>query len=105
MSKSNDNIPADEVLLAEAIAAARARGLTGTTGALYRNAIGRQLVNPRSAVACCALGAIRLLPQRSRYAPLHGVVSGNDTHYEWDPDQPDAGESLGWAFRCAMEDA
>ena len=41
--KSNDNIPEDEMLLAEAIAAAKARGLGWTEGAYFRDRGGNGL--------------------------------------------------------------
>lgn len=105
--KANDkDVPEDEMLLAEAIAAAKSRGLQHVTGQSFRtDYIGGPLV------ACCALGAISLaghLPEDEAIAcaphrhDLIGVTSGNDMDYEWGCGDLDLGESLGWAFRCAM---
>jgi hypothetical protein len=97
--KANDSIPRDEMLLAEALAAARARGLGHVTG---------QRFWPFSCApkACCAEGALELagvIPTVGR-APEHlsSVWVGNDDDNVWEYGS-DNGESLGWAFRCAME--
>lgn len=112
MSKANDNIPADEMLLAEAIAAAMSRGLKWTEGAAFRDAQGYR-TTPDHAVECCALGAIHFAGRISAGAAMYpsdelgqlrSVYLGNDLAV-WDFTNTDAGESIGWAFRCAMEDA
>lgn len=100
--KSNDNIPADEMLLAEAIAAARARGL--------KHAVGQRFIpssmHPETAEACCVLGALQLAGCIDDLAPidLMDAWRGNDDIYEsgWPNYAADNGASLGWAFRCAM---
>jgi hypothetical protein len=107
--KSNDNIPADEMLLAEAIAAAKARGMGWCAGTPFmRDGSGAY---PHNANACCALGALHfaghvpiechaiVVPQS-----LGGVSWGNDLNWNW-RQGADHGESLGWAFRCAMEES
>ena len=103
-------IPADEMLLAEAIAAARARGLSWCAGRAFLG--GSDSRSPRGAVACCAVGAL-VLAKRTRLArnkqyssdPKFSAVScGNDLAMYWSGLVPDNGESLGWAFRCAMQD-
>lgn len=113
--KSNDNgVPRDELLLAEAIAAAEANGLRHTTHALFRSRIGTELNGPfrhapASATRCCAYGALiaaGVVPgtfiNRPRY--LDEIALGNDYgEPTWYGDKRnDNGESLGWAFRCAM---
>lgn len=50
MEKSNDNIPADEMLLAETLAAAKAGGFRRTTG----------YVGSRAEGCCCAIGGLLL---------------------------------------------
>ena len=116
--KANDNIPEDEMLLAEAIAAAKARGLGWIRHAMYhdrdgcdfpvgRSARGWQM--PRRAVtACCALGALVIAGRRRLDASFEAAITrGNDfdwheaVMHSWDATDC-AGESLGWAFRCAM---
>ena len=98
-NKSNDSIPRDEALLAEAIAAAKGRGLAHVVG---------QRFWPSSCApkACCAEGALELagiIPAIGRVTEdLSSVWVGNDDDQTWEYGS-DHGESLGWAFRCAME--
>lgn len=110
MTKSNDDIPADELLLAEAIAAAKARGLGFTTGGPFKDANDWCTPWPDSALKCCALGALEVAGA-IKDATLYGdgappafrmVHIGNDRDDAWTESKPDHGESLGWAFRCAM---
>lgn len=110
MSKSNDKIPRDEMLLAEAIAAAKARGLKFTAYQPFRN--GDDLAcEPRDAVSVCALGALyfagRLSARETHHdhvpKRLSDVSTGNDRTYAWSF-EPENGESLGWAFRCFFEE-
>lgn len=106
--KSNDEIPADEMLLAEAIAAAKARDLGWCKETPFADANGYGCLSDK-AVTCCALGALhfagradmnsRLYYSRGRLAD---VSEGNDLDGEWQPTKTDRGGSLGWAFRCAM---
>src|ERR1044071_7703505 len=56
--KSNDKIPADEMLLAEAIAAAESAGLTGCAGAPFLHDVEGRLIK------CCAVGALALIATR-----------------------------------------
>jgi hypothetical protein len=98
---ANDDIPEDEALLAEAIAAAKARNLGHSTWRAF-------VPDQENAVACCAVGAL-VLAGKTTLAPekqfssdqsLWGVTMGNDFRGEWTRDLADHGESLGWAFRC-----
>ncbi len=117
--KANDNIPADEMLLAEAIAAAKANGLGWCRGFPFLNESRKERTTPEQARHVCALGALHIagkldmvgdgnwFPYGRLTSPrpeLRGVLHGNDNDdrdWEWDIDG-DNGESLGWAFRCAM---
>lgn len=102
--KANDDIPEDEMLLAEAIAAASDRGMKWTSGLAFVPP------NQDEAVMCCAVGALVLagktaLTHGSQYSSnpsLWGVTHGNDMSRTWRQTPRDDGESLGWAFRCAM---
>lgn len=65
-------VPKDEYDLACAVAEAKSRGLTGTTGMFYRDAEGvgfASLISwngsERTPVACCALGAVALCKNES----------------------------------------
>jgi hypothetical protein len=104
--KSNDNIPRDEMMLAEAIAATKARNLAWCEGAIFeRN--GEDLErSSRGATHCCAVGALLLAGHRFVSYRESEIANGNDaTRWMVDSDDYlDTGESLGWAFRCAMED-
>jgi hypothetical protein len=93
--KSNDQIPADEMLLAEAIAAARANNLSWCEGRpfVYYNNV---------PVACCVNGALQLAGREAPAAAWIGNDSGNEPL--WGASERDDGISLGNAFRCAMED-
>ena len=124
--KANDNIPADEMLLAEAIAAAKARGLGWCSGRPFKSErdkyggpdVGEdiiKLVDTGEIKSCCAMGALalagRITIRQSFYDnggvtppdELANVYYGNDRpdFLPWGCDD-DNGESLGWAFRCAM---
>jgi len=112
--KSNDDIPADEMLLAEALAAAKAgRKKWGRDYPFLTK--DRTPTQPGRAYAVCALGALHLsgavkltrLPSGyfSLFSPvgdLEAMINGNDTEGPWLWGDDDRGESLGWAFRCAM---
>lgn len=106
--KSNDQIPEDEMLLAEALAAAKARGLGWHKGADYLNSDGTASLGRNHApVACCARGALRIARPRTNFylGAYENVPDGNDRPKTagWSiGDREDRGESLGWAFRCAM---
>ncbi len=91
--KANDDIPADEMLLAIAIAAARSRGLTATRGAAFRDSAGR-LAWEGDAVACCASGALVLACVGSP----PGVAHGND----WDGRTSRPGEHVNPGFDMGM---
>jgi hypothetical protein len=113
--KANDSIPYDEMLLAEAIAAAKSRGLGWASHRAFVDASGAPVTRSK-ATACCALGGLALagrLSDRIASASQGQVVPtldistthvfrGNDTPDRWMPHLLDVGESLGWAFRCAM---
>src|SRR5687768_6959004 len=71
MKKADDRIPADEMLLAEAIAAASAKGLGWCAGRPFKSdpeAVGGpsmsddiiSLVDSGDIKACCAMGALAL---------------------------------------------
>jgi hypothetical protein len=101
-----NKIPEDEMLLAEAIAAAKARGMKHTTGAWFRDS-DNFTTTRRNAVSCCALGALvlagRIRFERVPVGKFIGVAFGNDIESMWSAlDNKDDGESLGWAFRQAM---
>ena len=112
--KSNDSIPADEMLLAEAYAAARARRLAWCKERAFAKPSGIDwdpLISckPREATHACALGALDragALKLRGHLyfvtGPFAGVTEGNDLDVSWSESPDDAGASLGWAFRCAM---
>ncbi len=104
---SRKKIPADEMLLAEAIAAAKARGLKWTEGSWFRDDYGIETTR-QDAAFCCALGALGVAGRvRIGHVPLSSkfgnVAYGNDTEIAWSSG-PDRGESLGWAYRQAMQD-
>lgn len=109
--KANDNIPAGEMLLARAVAGARSRGLGWTDFYMFRNATDDPLLAdtrriPKGAAKCCAYGALKIVgaaPRRYLERPisLHNVAEGNDCGETWSSGD-DLGESLGWAYRCAM---
>jgi hypothetical protein len=104
--KSNDQIPADEMLLAEAIAAAKANRLGWIGGSRFYP----ETQNPHTAVRCCVEGALviagRIKPN-DYFGPTHlnRAYIGNDCPGQWSLPDVDRGESLGWAFRCAMEES
>ena len=125
MKKSNDKIPADEMLLARAIAEAKARGLKGCRISPFRF---DGYTPDAKLVACCAIGGVALAASRGKTvsreriddaysvsAPVLRaaglsevrVWTGNDSEL-WD-DGPGnlpgtKGEDFGYAFRCAMEE-
>ncbi len=109
--KSSDSIPSDEMLLAEACAAAKARGLDWIEGALFLDENGWG-TGPQDAVSCCALGALvvaeRITMAAARnaenfaYGRFGFAPSGNDDTHWMEGEGADKGESLGWAFRCFM---
>lgn len=117
---TNDEIPEDEMLLAEMIAAAESRGLTHCTGAFFRDNKGKYLMEAEApeAVSCCAAGAIRLLGEpQSPWSRLYvnGVVldmealsQGNDCWHQPGPisnlnrGANEQAYFLGYAFGAAM---
>lgn len=117
--KANDSIPADEMLLAEAIAAASALKLRHCIGTAFLPSDINGRFDVATTGACCAIGAIALAVgdvKRSPYTVAREVLTdrrigkevdcvydGNDDD-EWGSPPMDSGESLGWAYRCAMED-
>ena len=109
--KSNDKIPHDEMLLAEAIAAAKARNMAWTSGYIFLDENKNDLYRSGEGAAfCCAIGGLLLAGVDPTESGLYedDVGNGNDESSKWMEDEPnatDCGESLGWAFRCAMEDS
>ena len=109
--RSNDKIPEDEMLLAEACAAAKAKGLAWCLDVPFRDARGMR-TTPDKARQCCALGALHfagVVDMTGRQTvglegPLSKVIFGNDggETMPWTPSNRDDGESLGHAFRCFM---
>jgi len=120
---SKKKVPHDEMLLAEAIAEAKARNLKSATGAPYRNAAGNGYCSPlQETTACCAVGGVAFLDPKlekdedaylaaARVFNREGfrrwntmnVYSGNDNETTWTPGRHDGGESFGWAFRNALD--
>lgn len=105
--KANDNIPADEMLLAEMIAAASALGLVGGKGANFRRFVddGTARCNGLwfpGATECCAAGALELLHKNTGIGG--DVVKGNDgSEYSFFDDSIDGvAWNLGAAFNQAM---
>lgn len=107
---SNDNIPEDEMMLAETLAAVNDRGLGWCAGSCFQ--VGRVMLDPANrdrADRCCALGAMVIAGvidemethYSTRREGLLDVTYGNDD-WDWSPHDDDRGESLGHAFRCAM---
>jgi hypothetical protein len=110
--KANDNIPEDEMLLAEAIAAAKAHRLGFGVNYPFTTKNGSKS-NAQNCDKVCALGALHFAGvidmTRRRGSPLpelKNIVEGNDpgASVPWDKTKRDRGSSLGWAFRCAMEE-
>lgn len=115
--KANDNIPEDEMLLAEAIAAAKAHGKKWCADLPFVSESGERTTAAGS-YAVCALGAIHLAgvidltsngtrPFGTLFSPVQHlgfVINGNDNADDWTDGKTDYGESLGWAYRCAMEE-
>jgi hypothetical protein len=103
--KSNDQIPEDEMLLAEAIAAARGNDLGWTRAKPFARNSGRR-ASPDTAERVCALGALHFANVISIKHPLldelTGAWHGNDYDGNWMQVPQDNGESLGFAFRCFM---
>jgi hypothetical protein len=105
--KANDRgVPEDEMTLARMLAETGHRGLQWTDGEWFRDDYGLATTK-KSAVSCCALGALTLI-RKVRHERLTvqskfgGVAYGNDVATRWSVDREDLGESLGWAFRQAM---
>ena len=79
-------------------------------GADYMTASGvRAIARLPAIVGCCARGALRIAhPSTNFYGEeWRDVTRGNDEPKSagWTgSDLEDRGESLGWAFRCAMEE-
>jgi hypothetical protein len=103
--KANDkDVPADEMLLAEALAAANALGLRFCTGSRFRP-YGAVLGDPGrpSPTACCVMGALEIAGKPLMPIEFEDAWIGNDSDGgEWEDCKEDSGVSLGWAFRCAM---
>lgn len=95
-----DDAPEDEMLLAMMLQNAKVRGLRGCRYATYGYNANNDIV------ACCALGAAYLDQDTAVLIKYYrGVAYGNDSEDErWDIDPPRNGESLGYAFRKAMQD-
>lgn len=103
----------DERLLAEAIAAAAARGLHGAHENYFVNAEGSE-AKLETATGCCALAALvlagraRFYRDRERYpGPLpksidpKAIALGNDKDV-WGSNVEDRGETMGHAFQLAV---
>ena len=107
--KANDNIPREEMLLAEMLAATMARGLKWTDRVEFCDSDGQPTKHHDRAVAVCAVGALALVGRRPRGKRAADIASGNDNppDVNWDGDDRAQGsnETLGWAFRCAMADS
>lgn len=100
--KSNDKIPEDEMLLAEALAAAKARGLGWTRYTRFRDLLGNWC-GPEEAASCCVLGALELAGYLDRGGityELRNASDGNDSDDRIWSEHTDGATSLGWAFRC-----
>lgn len=119
--RSNDNVPADELLLAETVALVNDKGITGITGVPFKLGDGKlSCYKGEKIEGCCAVGAISLLGRfekddsaynvAPRVAKKYGLADfdngstyyGNDITDRW-RDGEDHGESLGWAFRNATD--
>ena len=99
--KANDSIPRDEMLLAEALAAAKALKL--------KHCIGQPILYTYEGnmVACCAQGALQLAGINHLAEGLCDIWIGNDGTSEpyWGMGAADRGRSLGHAFFYAMTEA
>lgn len=105
-NKSNDDIPEDEMLLAKLLQNVNVRGLKWTKGAFMRDAKGWNTNQHKEVVSCCAMGAAALeTDSDADAANWQGIIAGNDREewYEYFPTTRD-GESLGAAFRVAMQE-
>lgn len=114
IEKSNDRIPKDEMRLARMIAAAHAKGLRWCSGAAFKTYSERhdrlcEVQDPEQATHVCAIGAMHLAGDITLKSALHAhsqylqhVYKANDRYpcQSWHNDE----ESIGYAFRCAMED-
>ena len=95
--------PQDEIDLAAAIAAAKSRYLKLCTGTMYMS-YGESCM-PAYADRCCALGALKLAGINIRRLAYKRVLHGNDYPWlDWSRGDSDAGETLGYAFRLAMQE-
>jgi hypothetical protein len=103
MTKSNDNIPDDEMALAKAIAVMHRKGLKWCEGTSFRDSNGDCCVS-YVAAAACALGALELAKVALGSRKFNSAPHGNDSPVsdKWTSWPEDDGESLGLAFRCAM---
>lgn len=123
MKKDNDEIPEDEMLLAEALAACGERKLCYADGFMFgkvqKGLLGPQLlpVKPSQATNVCALGALTIAGKfnvntarnieggtTKKYRHLVNVPQGNDSEDHWGAEGEDAGESLGYAFRSFFDE-
>lgn len=112
LGKSNDDIPADEMLLAKIIQNSKAKNLKWCKGAEYRDVDGRSVAwfNTEPA-SCCAMGAIKLaddtLSEWHKKHHHYGLVTyGNDLvdWVLWIDDFTDQGETMGYAYAKACRD-
>lgn len=107
--KSNDIIPQDEMYLAQALAAAKAKGLKWTRLARFRARTGFSCPKESGELeSVCATGALELtgLPEfQNGQCPrdLAAITVGNDNLSDiWDSATWDNGASLGHTFKVAM---
>lgn len=104
-------VPKDELALAAALAAANARGMKFAECYEFVDSAGL-LTYPGNAAGCCAFGALKLagvVPLNAKISRGNGAFQdawmGNDANNDpWDTDDDDKGQSLGYAYRCAMKE-
>jgi hypothetical protein len=109
LEPSNDDIPADEMLLAKMLQNANARDLKAARGYFFVDADDRPC-DVNEAAACCAIGACQLeLDTDVERRDFSLLATGNDTVSYWTDFVPDNtlsfsdGETLGHAFQVSME--
>jgi hypothetical protein len=103
-------VPRDEMRLAEALAAAHAAKVGWIRGAAFATATSRgsgiKEVDNAPIIGVCAVGALYLAGRWDGETLIsrefRDTASGNDYSDQWGYESSDRGESLGWAFRCAM---
>lgn len=114
LGPANDDIPQEEMLLAEMLQNVKARGIRATRGAYFTY---KKYITGRVAsniCAACAVGAYALGPPGQEIpdgctAPMYGVEAGNDDAY-WGKDPGgkedyNKGYELGAAYQSAMEES